>query len=165
MITQERLKEVIRYEPHTGEFIWVSSTSKKKLVGKLAGWCDEDGYLWIRIDKVLYAAQRLAWLFMKGELPKNGFVDHFDTNPSNNKWTNLRDVTKQVNQENRRRPAKNNKAGLLGVSPNGKRWAATINTTENGMRKHYYLGTFDTPTEAHNVYVKSKRKLHQGCTL
>lgn len=95
----------------------------------------------------------------------SGFVDHVSTVVTDNRWVNLRDATKKINQENRRRACRNNKAGLLGVSPNGKRWAATINTTENGERKRHYLGTFDTPTQAYQAYIEAKRKHHKGCTL
>lgn len=165
MITQAELKARILYNPETGEFQWVQGGRFNRLAGKPAGYTDPDGYIQIRIDKKLYQAHRLAWLYMTGEWPPSGFVDHVSTVVTDNRWVNLRDATKKINQENRRRAGRNNKAGLLGVSPNGKRWAATINTTENGERKHHYLGTFDTPDQAHQAYVEAKRKHHKGCTL
>jgi hypothetical protein len=159
------MKELISYDPEAGTFVWAVSARGHKRIGKLAGWRDDDGYLFIRLDGVLYAAHRLAWLYMTGEWPLNGFVDHKNTDPSDNRWSNLRDATKLVNQENRRRAGKNNKSGFLGVSLNGKRWAATINTSDNGKRCHHYLGTYDTPEQAHAAYVAAKRRLHAGCTL
>jgi len=164
MITRTRLLEVINYDSVTGIFTWKVGTRKIK-AGAIAGSIDDDGYRYIRVDRRLYAAHRLAFLYMTGAWPVNGFVDHKNILPGDDRWENLRDVTKKTNQENRSTASSNNKSGLLGVSPNGKRWAATDNTTENGKRKHYYLGTFDTPIQAHSVYVLAKRKLHEGCTL
>jgi hypothetical protein len=74
---------------------------------------------------------------------------------------NLRDVSPRENKQNLRKPNRDNKAGLLGVSPNGKRWAAQV---ESNGRK-FYLGTYDTPEEAHAKYLVAKRNLHAGCTL
>ena len=160
MITAARLRELIFYKPNSGVFRWRVTRGRAK-AGVLAGWTNEQGYLLIRVNGILYQAQRLAWLYMTGQWPPSGFIDHLNTNPSDNRWANLRDATKLINQENRRRPGCNNKAGLLGVSPNGARWAATI---VSHLKKHH-LGTFDTPEQAHAVYVAAKRRLHAGCTL
>lgn len=161
VITHARLKQLLRYDYVTGVFTWNVSSRGHKKIGRKAGWKDNQGYLHIRLDGVLYPAHRLAWLYVTGEWPKGGFVDHINTNPSDNKWDNLRDATKRVNQENRRRPGRNNKSGFLGVSPNGQRWSASI--VSHRMKKH--LGTFDTPEQAHEAYVVAKRELHKGCTL
>jgi len=160
MITAEKLRDSLDYDPQTGIFKWAKS-KRNGWAGREAGWVDKDGYRHIRICNALHPAHRLAWLYMTGAWPSNGFIDHKNLVPSDNRWVNLRNVTKRTNQENRRRPGKGNKAGFLGVSPNGKRWMATINSRGT----HYYLGTFDTPEEAHGVYVEAKRELHVGCTL
>lgn len=166
MITAERIRALLQYDPKTGRITWAVDVGHNGRIkaGTRAGWHDDDGYLLIRVEGTLYQGHRLIWLHQTGEWPK-GVVDHRNLKPSDNRWENLRDVRKRVNQENRHRAGKNNKSGLLGVSPNGNRWSATINTSEGGVRKHHYLGTFDTPEQAHQVYVDAKRRLHEGCTL
>ena len=164
MITQSRLKEVLSYSPSTGIFEWIISTRKTK-PGQIAGWSDKAGYIYIRIDKKLYAAARLAFLYMTGAWPRNGFADHINMVTSDNRWKNLRDATKKINQENRRKASSNNKSGFLGVSPYKGRFIATINTSENGRRTRHTLGYFDDPALGHRAYVRAKRRLHKGCTI
>ena len=111
--------------------------------------CNSGGYLIIRIDDVLYRACRLAWLYMTGEWPK-GDVDHKDRNKANNKWANLRDATQSQNQANTTARA-SCQSGLKGAYPHGQnpgRWTGQIK--HNG--KTLYLGSFDTPEEAHAAY-------------
>jgi len=165
MITHADLLQRLYYDKTTGVFTWTKSLRTARWVGKQAGWIDKQGYRYIRINKRLYSAHRLAWFYVTGRWPSDGVVDHINGNPMDNAFNNLRDVTKKINQENRRKASIQNKSGLLGVSPNGKRWAATINTSENGVCKHLYLGTFDTPELAHANYVQAKRRLHKGCTI
>lgn len=160
MITQERLKEVLFYYPSTGVFIWRVNTRKTKY-GQIAGWTDEEGYIHIRVDKRLYPAHRLAFVYMTGGFPKRGFVDHRNSVPSDNRWVNLRDASKRLNQENRRTASSNSKTGLLGASPTKQGFVAHI--THKG--KCHHLGTFRTAIAAHNAYLAAKRKLHEGCTI
>lgn len=161
MITSESVRRILHYNPLDGEFVWIKGGRFNRLSGKQAGCVGPDGYRSIRINGVLYQAHRLAWLYMTGVWPPNGFVDHYDTNPLNNRWRNLRDATKTLNQENRRKARKDSISGLIGVSPNKKRWSASI-TSEY---RRIYIGTFDTPELAHAAYVREKRKIHPGCTL
>jgi hypothetical protein len=160
MISAKRLREVLHYSPSTGKFTWIVKT-RKTIPGQRAGWTDKSGYLYIRIDWKLYAAARLVFLYMTGTWPIKGFVDHKNGNTSDNRWRNLRDVTKRGNQENRRGAGRHSKTGLLGASPAHGKFVAHI--TSYG--KCYHLGTFATAEEAHAVYVKAKRKLHASCTI
>lgn len=89
MITQSDLKDQLRYNPRTGEFRWLRGGRFNRLAGKSAGYRDPDGYLLIRIGGVLYQAHRLAWLYMTGNWPNGGFIDHRNTDPSDNRWVNL----------------------------------------------------------------------------
>ena len=44
---------------------------------------------------MIYRAHRLAFLYMKGYIPK--LIDHKDRNGLNNKWNNLREANKSTN--------------------------------------------------------------------
>jgi hypothetical protein len=158
--TSESLHARVRYDLETGILTWRKGTPKGP-AGSLAGWVDEQGYRWLRLDGRLYPAHHVIWCMQTGAWPET-LVDHFDTDPANNKWSNLREASKKANQENRRRANSNNKAGLLGVSlqPTGR-----FQSKICAGGKSIYIGTFDTAALAHAAYVQAKRRLHEGCTL
>jgi hypothetical protein len=159
MITQERLKELLHYDQHTGLFTWVKSPNRFMKLGDIAG-SNASGYLKTRIDGCYYMNHRLAFLYMNGSFPKD-MVDHINGVRNDNRWTNLRDATRQMNGQNRRRAENINKSGLLGVVTFRNKWVARIRA--NG--KNLYLGIFTCPNEAHQAYLKAKRELHAGCTI
>lgn len=86
MITQTRLREVMHYEPETGEFTRLSG----RRYGPV-GTVTEKGYLRISVLGELHYAQRLAFLYMTGEWP-TAIADHENGNPLDNRWENLRDA-------------------------------------------------------------------------
>lgn len=83
----------------------------------------------------------------------NGEIDHIDGNGLNNRRSNLRRVSRNINRSNSKL-YKNNKTGFKGVQKSGKKFTAYI--TKNG--KTFYLGTFDTAKKAHDAYQKQKKK-------
>lgn len=145
------------YLPESGLFIWKVRRPHIK-VGDAAGCvaCDT-GYVLLSVDNVKYKAHRIAWLVTHGDLPKMD-IDHINGDRSDNRISNLRAVDRRVNLQNMRWATSLNKSGLLGVSPNHKRWAASIRV--NGKKKH--LGTFDTPQQAQEAYVVEKAISHKG---
>lgn len=157
-MNQESLKSILNYSLETGVFKWASPRPKIR-VGDVAGGL-RGGYRRIRIDGRKYTASRLAFLWMTGEFPK-GEIDHLNGDRDDNRWINLRDVTRVVNQQNERCARATNVLGILGVSQEGKKFCAQI----RHEGKNLYLGSFDTPALAHAAYVHEKRKLHAGCTL
>lgn len=146
-LTQARLKEVLKYDPETGQFTWLVSTSNRVKVGAVAGYSRWDGYVCIRIDGILYLSHRLAWLYMTGEWPENE-IDHRDLDKSNARWENLRPATRQQNAANM---ATWSATGFKGVHKDGKGYGARIKI--DGKKK--YLGYFLTPEEANAAYVKA----------
>lgn len=97
---------------------------------------------------------------MTGEWPI-GDIDHINGIRHDNRWSNLRVVSAQVNQQNRRRANANGRAGLLGVNPYKNKFRAYIKI--DGRTK--YLGSYETADRAHAEYVAAKRQFHEGCTL
>ena len=136
-LTQERLKEVLHYNPDTGIFIWIAGISNI-FKGTIAGRMWSNGYIGIRIDRKEYAASRLAFLFMTGEFPKHE-VDHINHIKDDNRWCNMRDVTATQNQRNRPL-SKNNTSGVTGVFWYKRTgiWVAAIKIN----RKAMHLGSF-----------------------
>lgn len=159
-MNQDRLKEMLIYDPTTGVFRWRVRPNGRICVGDEAGNVHVKGYRYIQLDRRLYFAHRLAWLYMTGEWPK-GQVDHKNARRDDNRWKNLRDVTREVNAQNRRTASVKNSAGLLGVSKHYGKFQATIFV--GGKNRH--LGTFVTAETAHAAYVGAKRRLHEGNTL
>lgn len=97
-LSQERLKEILAYNPETGLFHWKVARGRI-YVGMQAGSLTPEGYVRITIDRHRFMAHTLAWLDMTGEYISRG-IDHRDTLRSNNKWTNLRRATQSQNNMN-----------------------------------------------------------------
>ena len=140
-ITQKRLKELLHYEESSGQFTRTVSRNKW-LAGQVAGTIApayNTSYVRINVDGKIYAAHRLAWLYMYGEWP-NGHIDHIDHNGLNNQIENLRIVTMSENHRNRT-ISKVNKSGILGVFRDKKnsRWTVSIRSGKD--RIHLYCGT------------------------
>lgn len=154
-LTAQRLRELLRYDPETGVFTRRVKTSARTFVGKVAGAASSGGYLQIRVDSARYLAHRLAWLYMNGEWPKQ-CIDHINGIRTDNRITNLRDVSSGVNAQN----VHNSKgrSGLVGVSVHRHGFVAFIGKNHSVT----YLGIFKTAEEARAAYIVAKRQLHDG---
>ena len=157
MITHHRLKELLSYDPDTGLFKRSISTGRhgchKK--GAFVGChCKHHGYIFIRLDGVLYRAHRLVWLYVHGEFPIAD-IDHINGIRHDNRLCNLRDVTRSENLQNTLKAK--GESGLRGAytHKNG-RWRSSISV--DGVEKK--LGWFATAEEAHQVYTQAKNTLH-----
>ena len=110
----ERVKELLHYDPDTG--IWTYAKARRRIrVGNIAGCPVSEGYRSIQIDGKGYVTHRLAWLYMTGEDPGEMEVDHIDRDRGNNRFSNLRLLTRSPQQFNMG-IARNNKFGAKGLS-------------------------------------------------
>lgn len=160
MLTQARLKELIHYDPETGIMTWRVNRGAVK-AGDIAG--NKSGNrLQLMVDGLPTLVHRFIWLYVHGKWP-DGVIDHIDGNGHNNRLSNLRYVSQHVNTQNNREARSNNQTGFLGVIFDKSRNLYRSEITLNG--KNRYLGRFKTPEEAHEAYLKAKRKLHEGCTI
>jgi len=154
MLTQERLKEVVDYNPETGIFTWRCAQGKRTdLIGQTAGF-DVNGYIGIRIDYERYPAHRLAWLYVHGRWPVNE-IDHRDRVRSNNRINNLREATHEQNLWNQGGRAWSTSKGIRGVSwdTQTSKWRATITI----RKKTKSLGRFEKQDEARAVREAAER--------
>ncbi len=160
-MNQDKLKELLSYEPTTGIFTWLISKGSIK-AGDIAGSHGKYKHLYVKIDGKTYYLHRLAWLYLYGEMPKY-MIDHINGISDDNRIDNLRDVTNTVNQQNQKKAHINSKSGLIGACWNkqNKAWKAQI--THQG--KVIYLGLYKTAQLAHEAYLTAKRELHIGCTI
>lgn len=135
MITALELRERLQYDPTTGRWIWLKSP-RGGWAGRPAGSLDAKGYWIIKIDGKSYKASRLAHLYMTGEWPLNE-MDHEDTKPWNDIWTNLRPATRLENVQNRQMRY-DNSSGAIGVywHEENQKWVAKVDQV--------YLGSFDS---------------------
>lgn len=161
MLTQERLKEVLIYDPDTGNFIWAMNRMGPVRKGEIAGTIDNNGYVKIWIDRKQYRAQRLAFLYMAGNFPD--IADHKNGIVADNRWCNLRNLSKTANGQNISKPRSHNKCGFLGVQKHTDYDKFVARIVIKGKEK--YLGIFDTPELAHAAYLAAKRIYHEGNTL
>lgn len=146
-LSRENIFRVLAYDADTGIFTRKMILNSKQKIGEVVGSKDAKGYVIIRFAGKQYKAHRLAWLVIHGSWPK-GEIDHINGEVSDNRITNLRDVPKSINQQNRR--------AVKGYYKDGNRWRAQIRA--NG--KCFRLGCYGTEAEAHAAYLRAKEDYH-----
>jgi hypothetical protein len=149
-ITQDRLRQILHYDPATGIFVW---RAPRQLEGRQAGYVEKDGYRYIRVDYSDWKASRLAWLYVYGD-PIPDLVDHRNTAKDDDRLENLRAANKSGNGANRG-ANKNNTSGAKGVTwdKSRQKWQAKIML--NG--KTINLGRYSTVEEAAEVHSRASQ--------
>jgi hypothetical protein len=155
MITADRLREVLHYDPDSGVFRWVKCPGDRMRAGTVAG-CLCDGYTTIDVDKRTYYAHRLAWLYQTGKWPDLR-LDHRNMVRTDNRWANLREATDAQNKANRKKLASNT-SGFKGVSWHkfNRKWRSRIVFE----KREILLGYFDDPVKAHAAYAAKAHELY-----
>jgi hypothetical protein len=155
-MTREELAKYLRYDPGTGLFTRLV-TRGGKIAGSIAGFVRrKDGY--VQIADAL--AHRLAWLYVHGEWPQHE-IDHINGIRADNRWANLREASRTLNNQNRHRAHRNNALGVMGVRLDGKTFIARIRVNKKLIR----LGRFNTQAAASAAYMAARRSMHGGNTL
>lgn len=180
-LTQERLKELLHYDPLSGIFTWLERDIKyfnhcKNPEHQCNAWNAKNAnqeagniytpknkktsYVVICITlnekKKFYRAHRLAILYTEGHWPAEQ-VDHIDGDGTNNRKDNLREVNDQENSKNRPMQS-NNTSGTVGVcwSKAAKKWH--VQMSENGKKIHG--GFFINKEEA--IAKRKELEIEQG---
>lgn len=154
-LTQEYLKSCLVYGKNTGRFTWLQrplehfvsvsacNTWNGKNSGEDAVTLDSNGYRVIHFDGTTIYAHHAAFIIMTGKKPEE--VDHENGIRSDNRWCNIRSVSRIENTMNRKIRA-DNSSGVSGVyfREDNKKWKARINHN----KKRISLGQFATKEEA-----------------
>lgn len=147
--TQERLKELLDYDPETGLLTWKVSRGRVK-PGTVAGTVTLKGYLRLKVDKSKFTAQRLIWMIAYGEDPCDSEVDHKDGVRDNNRLSNLRLSSHRQNQHNQH-------------SAKGYYWDKCHDKWKSAIQvcgRKLFIGRYDTEEEARKNYLTVKDVLH-----
>ena len=161
-LTTKIVKELLDYNPKTGEFRWKFRDRKwfedvsdrgwnswnGKNAGNTAGYLDKsNGYRGITIFDKPYQAHRLAWLYVYGEWPNE--IDHINHIRDDNRLENLRDVTRSQNGMNSSiETGRTSQYKGVHWAKKANKWKAQIGI--NGKQK--YLGYFTIEIEAARAY-------------
>lgn len=159
MLTQARLKELLHYDPETGNFIWINPSpyAHKVHPGSKAGYENNNGYIEISISCKYYKSHRLAWLYIHGEMPSDQ-IDHINGIKNDNRISNLRQADNYQNCSNRPKD-KRNTSGHKGIYwvPERAAWRVIIRFNW----KAHSFGYFEDKDEAIKMANKAREELHK----
>lgn len=154
----EELRRLLEYDPLTGTLTRLVSTAPRAMKGMRAGGqCKRSHYRRVHVFGKQRAEHDVIWFYMTGLWPVQD-IDHKNNIRDDNRWENLREVSRQYNLQNQKKPRSNNTTGFLGVNKARHKYNASIKV--DGRKLH--LGNYDTPEEAYEVYLKKKKEVHLG---
>lgn len=159
VITPDICRQLLDYDPETGCLRWKTRTKdlflharfperacasfNAKIAGLEAFTCPmPTGHLQGRIWGNAFLAHRVIMAIVYGKWPKE-CVDHINGDPTDNRLSNLRLVSKKENHRNSKMPSTNT-SGHIGVRPKGKKFLAEIKVDGRNIR----IGSFDSFDEA-----------------
>lgn len=149
----DKIKEVVSYDPETGNFTWIKSRKGHAKAGKTAGGNHGRGYRTIVVNNEEYLAHRLAWAMFYGDAPNDMQIDHINGDRKDNRICNLRIAPHSDNCRNSK-VRKHSKTGIKGVKKCRNKWHTRIRV--NGAE--IWLGSYATPEEAKTAYNKAAEK-------
>jgi len=157
-LTAERARELLIYDTETGWLTWRVAKSNRVQAGSRAGWnaTPRPNYFSrdIGIDGVKYKEHRVIWLIVTGIWPENE-IDHINHNATDNRWINLRRVTREENAKNQSASSRST-TGVIGVS-----WYSLKHTFQayiNINRKRIHLGNFKSMNDAISARKNAERE-------
>ncbi len=165
------LKECFSFNSDTGELTWKrrplhhykSTTSQDLFNRRFPGKTlvpEVSGYIFARIDGLLYPAHRLIYKIYTGVDPENKVIDHINGIKHDNRLCNLRLATKSQNGMNRIKLDITNNSGYRGVylCKHTGRYIAKVHS--EGVS--YWGGRHDTAELASKAAINVRNTLHSG---
>lgn len=117
------------------------------------------GYIRVRYLGQNILLHRVVWKILYGYFPE--FIDHINGNRMDNRLCNLRECTRQENNQNfSQKPRRHNKSSrFVGVSFDKETnlWKAKITVNKHQLN----LGRYPTQEEAFHAYATTKLALHK----
>jgi len=159
-LTFAEISKLLKYEPETGRLLWLvrpvemcpSEREALRWNSRFAGrealaTINKEGYLKGAVMSRHLLAHRVAWMMHYMDWPKNT-IDHINGVRSDNRISNLRDVTVAENMKNKKTPTINS-SGFRGVCWNkaSQKWQPYIRE----LGKNVHLGLFSDFDEAVSV--------------
>ncbi len=138
-LTQADLHEQFDYNPDTGELIRKFRNPTGKPVGTL-NYKNNGTYpvLSVTVNKKHYLVHRVIWLYMTGSWPDT--IDHINHDSIDNRWDNLRSVSRATNKKNCKK-YENNSSGITGVHKDISNGRYRASIAINGRSINLYSGT------------------------
>ena len=158
-ITREHVLDILDFDSGTGKFYWKNPPKyHPDLQGKEAGSArmgrGGKQYWVIKINRIARKRGRLVFLVLNGRWP-DPCIDHINGDSLDDLPINLREATVTQNAWNHRTRAKTTNLPM-GVRSAGERFASRISIN----KKHLFLGMFDTPELAAEVYISKRKELY-----
>lgn len=159
-ISKERILDALTPHLPSGKFFWRRPHKyHAEKFGTEAG-CARRGrnnkfYWYIRIDGKTYKRAHLIFCVTHGHFA-SPCIDHINGNSLDDRPCNLREATVTENAWNHKGRARRHQLPMgVRLIPKSGRYQARISCN----KKQIHLGAFDTPEEAHGVYLAKRKEL------
>jgi hypothetical protein len=148
----EYIRQILDYNPETGDLVWKERRSLRVNAGDLAGFIRKSGYRFIKIDGRGFMAHRLAWALAHGRWPAED-IDHINGQPADNRLANLREASRSQNCANRTNRGVG-KSGIKGIQWHkaNQKWIVAV-----GKK---YVGSFSNIEDAQAAYRRVAEELY-----
>ncbi|KPL67383.1 hypothetical protein SZ64_04250 [Erythrobacter sp. SG61-1L] len=153
------MQALLDYDPSTGALTWrarggkFSSRWNARYAGRQAGTKTPEGYVVVKINDRNHGAHRVIWALIHGCWPD--CIDHINGDGTDNRLSNLRAVSRAINQRNQKRH-RSNTSGRTGVHwlASHEKWIAHIKIDGRSI----HLGRFDDKDSAIEARIVAEEK-------
>lgn len=153
MENEKMMFELFQYDKNSGQIFWRKSRPGAT-AGKEAGSITAQGYRQICTGGRAYQSHRIAVLLVTGKWPE-GEVDHLNGNRSDNRWENLRVVSRTQNMRNKSFRTVT-KSGHAGIYRQNNKWRVKVGAGAGQI----HIGYFDKIEDAIAARLAAEKALN-----